>query len=59
MYLRNEQLIVPPIRYKGLKENMLLMLNQLAFCEVPLKSSIPVCIDIESVITIKVALVEA
>ena len=28
-------------------------------CAVPLKSSIPVCIDIESVITLKVALVEA
>ena len=59
MYLRNEQLIVPPIGYKGLEENMLLVLNQLDFCAVPLKSSIPVCIDIENVITIKVALVEA
>ena len=59
MYLRNEQLIVPPIGYKGLEKNMLLMLNQLDFlCAVPLNSSIPVCIDIESVITIKVALVE-
>ena len=53
MYLRNEQLIVPPIGYKGLGENMLLMLNQLDF----LCSSTK--IDIESVITIKVALVEA
>ena len=31
MYLRNEQLIVPPIAYKGLEKNMLLMLNQLDF----------------------------
>ena len=59
MYLRNEQLIVPPIGYNGLEERMLLMLNQLDFLAVPLKLSIPVCIDIESVITIKVALVEA
>ena len=59
MYLRNKQLIVPPIGYKCLEENMLLMLNHLDFFAVPLKSSIPICIDIESVITIKVALVEA
>ena len=60
MYFLNEQLIVTPIGYKGLGENMLLMLNQLDYlCAVPLNSSIPVCIDIESVITIKVALVEA
>ena len=55
----DEQLIVPPIGYKGLEKNMLLMLNQLDFCATPLKSSIPVCIDIESVITLKVVLVEA
>ena len=59
MYLHNEQLIVPPIGYNGLEENMLLMLNHLDFCAVPLKSSIPVCTHIESVITMKVALVEA
>ena len=59
MYLLNEQLIVPPIGYKGLEKNMLLMLNQLDFFAVPLKSSIPVCIDIESVITVKTTLVEA
>ena len=59
MYLHNEQLIVPPIRYKGLEENMLLMLNQLDFLCSSTKIELPVCIDIESVITIKVALVEA
>ena len=59
MYLCNEHIIVPPIGYKCLEENMLLMLNHLDFCAVPLKLSIPVCIDIESVITRKVALVEA
>ena len=58
MYLLNEQLIVPPIGYKGLGENMLLMLNQMDFLCSSTESSIPVCIDIESVITIKVALVE-
>ena len=57
MYLLNEQLIVPPIGYKGLEENMLLMLNQLEFLYSSTK--IEHRIDIESVITIKVALVEA
>ena len=59
MYLLNEQLIVPPIGYKGLGENMLLMLNHLDFLCSSTKLEHPVCIDIESVITIKVALVEA
>ena len=35
MYLRNEQLIVPPIRYKGLEKNMLLMFNQFDFSKHP------------------------
>ena len=59
MYLRNEQLIVPPIGYKGLEKNVLLMFNQLDFLRSSTKIEHPVCIDIESVITIKVALVEA
>ena len=57
MYLHNEQLIVPPIGYKVLDENMLLMLNHLDFLFSSSKIEHP-C-DIESVITIKVAQVEA